>query len=80
MQLRRWSGGFHRAFAAIFDSNMTTIIAAMIMFAVGFGPIRGFAVTLSIGILSSMFSAVFFTKIMIMNWARRNCGSDKLLL
>jgi preprotein translocase subunit SecD len=72
--------GFHRAFAAIFDSNMTTIIAAMIMFAVGVGPIRGFAVTLSIGILSSMFSAVFFTKIMIMNWARRNCGSEKLLL
>ncbi len=51
-------GGFHRAFDTILDSNMTTLIAAIMLFGFGTGPIKGFAVTLSIGIVTSMFTAV----------------------
>ncbi|HOB61190.1 MAG TPA: protein translocase subunit SecD [Candidatus Competibacteraceae bacterium] len=50
--------GFHRAFDTILDSNMTTLIAAIMLFGFGTGPIKGFAVTLSIGIVTSMFTAV----------------------
>jgi preprotein translocase subunit SecD len=52
-------GGFDRAFWTIFDSNITTVMAAMVLYQFGSGPIRGFAVTLIIGILSSMFTAIF---------------------
>jgi preprotein translocase subunit SecD len=52
-------GGFNRAFWTIFDSNLTTVIAAMVLYQFGTGPIRGFAVTLIIGILSSMFTAIY---------------------
>lgn len=54
--------GFHRAMSTIIDSNVTTFIAALILFAFGEGPIRGFAITLMIGILSSMVTAVLVTK------------------
>lgn len=54
--------GFHRAMSTIIDSNVTTMIAAIVLFAFGEGPIKGFAVTLMIGILSSMFTAVVVTK------------------
>ncbi|MDR0621551.1 MAG: protein translocase subunit SecD [Deltaproteobacteria bacterium] len=55
-------GGFDRAFWTIFDSNITTILAAMVLYQFGSGPIRGFAVTLIIGILSSMFTAIFASR------------------
>ncbi|HCJ56507.1 protein translocase subunit SecD [Lutispora sp.] len=54
--------GFRRAFLTIFDSNITTLIAAVVLFYFGTGPIKGFAVTLSIGILASMFTAIVVTK------------------
>ncbi len=54
--------GYHRAFSAIIDSNITTFFAAIIMYYYGSGPIRGFAVTLSIGIIASMFTSLFMTK------------------
>ena len=54
--------GFRRAFLTIFDSNITTLIAAVVLFYFGSGPIKGFAVTLSIGILASMFTAIVVTK------------------
>lgn len=54
--------GFRRAFLTIFDSNITTLLAAIILFYFGSGPIKGFAVTLSIGILCSMFTAIVITK------------------
>ncbi|MCG8611678.1 MAG: protein translocase subunit SecD, partial [Pseudomonadales bacterium] len=54
--------GFSRAFVAIFDANITTLIVAVILFAVGTGPVKGFAVTLSIGIMTSMFTAIMFTR------------------
>jgi preprotein translocase subunit SecD len=54
--------GFRKAFRTIFDSNVTTLIAAGVLFYFGTGPIRGFAVTLAIGILTSMFTAIFITQ------------------
>ena len=57
--------GFSRAFATIFDSNMTTLFATVILFFLGTGPIKGFAVTLTLGILLSMFTAITITKILL---------------
>ncbi|MAM88142.1 MAG: protein translocase subunit SecD [unclassified Hahellaceae] len=56
--------GYDRAFVSIFDGNITTLIAAVILFAVGTGPIKGFAITLSIGIATSMFTAIMLTRAM----------------
>ena len=57
------AAGFGRAFWTIFDSNLTTLITAVVLYQFGSGPIRGFAVTLSVGILSSMFTAIFFSRV-----------------
>ena len=57
--------GFSRAFITIFDANVTTLIAALILYAIGTGPIKGFAVTLSIGILTSMFTAIMGTRAIV---------------
>jgi preprotein translocase subunit SecD len=57
--------GFERAVATILDANITTLIVALILYAVGTGPIKGFAVTLSIGILTSMFTAIVGTRAMV---------------
>ena len=56
------SAGYGKAFSAIIDSNVTTLIAAILLFQFGTGPIRGFAMTLSIGILASLFTALFVTR------------------
>ena len=60
--------GFERAFSAIMDSNVTAILTSVIMFAIGSGPVRGFAVTLGIGIITSMFTAVYVTRFIIETW------------
>jgi len=60
--------GYDRAFITIFDSNLTTLIVAVILFAVGTGPVQGFAVTLSIGIMGSMFTAITLTRMMANAW------------
>ena len=57
--------GYDAAFSTILDANITTLIAALILFAVGTGPIKGFAVTLSIGIITSMFTAVIGTRVVV---------------
>ena len=57
------ASGYHRAFSAIMDSNLTTIVAAALIFKFGTGPIRGFAVTLTIGLLANLFTAVTCTKV-----------------
>lgn len=57
------ASGYHRAFSAIFDSNVTTIVAAALIFKFGTGPIRGFAVTLTIGLLANLFTAVTCTRV-----------------
>lgn len=63
--------GFRQAFKTIADANITTLIAAIILFGFGSGPVKGFAVTLSIGILSSMFSAILLTRLMVATWLRK---------
>jgi len=57
--------GFSRAFITIFDANITTLIAALILYVIGTGPVKGFAITLSIGILTSMFTAIICTRAMV---------------
>ena len=63
--------GFNLAFGTIFDSNITTLIAAGLLYTLGAGSVKGFAVTLTIGILSTMFASVMFCRMLIVFWARR---------
>ncbi|MGE0595233.1 MAG: protein translocase subunit SecD [Hyphomonadaceae bacterium] len=63
-------GGFSRAMVTIIDANLTTILAAMILFQFGAGPVRGFAWTLSIGVITSVFTAVLVTQILVAFWFR----------
>jgi preprotein translocase subunit SecD len=63
--------GYREASTAIFDANITNVIAAVLMFYFGSGPIRGFAVVLMIGIVTSVFTAVNVTRMMVALWARR---------
>ena len=63
--------GYERAWATILDSNITTLIAGVALLAFGSGPVRGFAVVHTIGILTSMFSAVFFSRGMVNLWYGR---------
>jgi len=58
-------GGYDKAFSTIVDANITTLIAAIVLFQFGSGPVKGFAVTLSVGILASMFTAITFTRAII---------------
>ena len=60
------NNGYNRAFSAIFDSNITTLIAAFMLFQFGSGPIKGFAVTLAIGITASMFTALYVTRTILL--------------
>ena len=64
--------GFKAAFATVFDANVTTLIAAVVLFGVGSGPIRGFAVTLAIGILTTLFTAFTMTKFFVAMWVKIN--------
>lgn len=63
--------GYARAFDTIIDSNLTTLIAALVLFMLGSGPIKGFAITLSIGIVTSIYCAVMVTRLMVVTWVRR---------
>ena len=63
--------GYSRALTTIIDSNLTTLIAGALLFVFGSGPIKGFGVTLTIGIVSSMFTAIMVTRFMIVLWLRR---------
>ncbi|MEO0385908.1 MAG: protein translocase subunit SecD [Pseudomonadota bacterium] len=60
--------GYEKALSAIIDANITTLIAAVILFAVGSGPVRGFAVTLGLGIITSVFTAIYVTRLFIAVW------------
>ncbi len=66
--LRAIETGYQRAFSAIIDANVTTFLAALILFALGSGPVRGFAVTLGAGIVTSVFTAVFLTRFFVASW------------
>ena len=63
--------GYEQAFSAIIDANITTLIAAVILFGVGSGPVKGFAVTLGLGVITSVFTATVLTRLMIAIWVRR---------
>ncbi len=64
--------GFKRAFATIIDANLTTLIAAVVLFYLGSGPVRGFAVTLAVGIVTTVFTAFTFTSWMFSLWVKRS--------
>ena len=63
--------GYEKALSAILDANITTFITAVILFAMGSGPVRGFAITLGLGILTSVFTAIFVTRLIIVIWFER---------
>ncbi|WP_050602080.1 protein translocase subunit SecD [Ruegeria sp. 6PALISEP08] len=63
--------GYEKALSAILDANVTTFITATILFAMGSGPVRGFAITLGLGILTSVFTAIFVTRLMVVTWFER---------
>ncbi|MEP5698286.1 MAG: MMPL family transporter, partial [Sneathiella sp.] len=63
--------GYNRAFTTIIDANVTTGIAAVILFVMGSGPVKGFAVTLGVGIICSMFTAIMLSRMIISLWALR---------
>ncbi|MFA5275522.1 MAG: protein translocase subunit SecD [Candidatus Omnitrophota bacterium] len=78
------SNGYSRAFSAIFDSNFTTLIAAFLLFQFGTGPIRGFAVTLTIGLMASMFTAIVVTRtifeiLLDLGWLKKSLPMLKLI-
>jgi protein-export membrane protein SecD len=70
--------GFGHAMSAIVDSNLTTLITALILFQIGTGPVRGFAVTLSIGIVASFFTAVFITRTFMLAYLERRRTADAI--
>jgi preprotein translocase subunit SecD len=68
--------GYQRAFTTIVDANLTTLIAAVFLYTVGTGPVKGFAVTLTIGILTSMFSAIMLTRGLVVLWFNKTKPKD----
>ena len=71
--------GYKEASRAIFDANITNVIAAVLMFLFGSGPIRGFAIVLIIGIITSVFTAVTLTRMWVAGWLRKERPSDLVL-
>jgi preprotein translocase subunit SecD len=63
--------GYEKAMSAILDANITTFIAAVILFVMGSGPVRGFSITLGLGILTSVFTAIFVTRLLVIMWFER---------
>ena len=63
--------GYRRALTTIIDANLTTLVAATILFAVGTGPVKGFAITLMIGLMTSLFTAILLTRIFVVGWLKR---------
>ena len=64
--------GYKRAMVTIVDANLTTLIAALVLYAFGTGPIKGFAVTLTVGIVTSMFTAIMVTRMLVAGWYLKN--------
>jgi preprotein translocase subunit SecD len=63
--------GYEKALSAIIDANFTTFITAVILFVMGSGPVRGFAITLGFGIVTSVFTAIFVTRLIVVMWFER---------
>jgi preprotein translocase subunit SecD len=64
--------GYSRAITTIIDANVTTLIAAVLLYQFGSGPVRGFAVTLAIGIITSLFTAIMLTRLMVATWLKKS--------
>jgi SecD/SecF fusion protein len=73
------SAGFQRAYSTILDSNVTSLIAISLLFLFGSGPVRGFAVTMAVGLLISMFTAISFTRL-VMEWRVGKLGKQPLII
>ncbi len=71
--------GYRSAMSTILDANLTTLIAALVLFSFGSGPIKGFAVTLAIGIVTSMFSAIWVTRLLIAIWVKRRRPTELVI-
>ena len=63
--------GYEKALSAIIDANITTFITAVILFVIGSGPVRGFSITLGLGIMTSVFTAIFVTRLIVIMWFER---------
>jgi preprotein translocase subunit SecD len=70
--------GFQHAMPAIVDSNLTTVLTALFLFQFGTGPVKGFAVTLTVGILASFVSAVFVTRTLFLIWVHNRPAAKEL--
>lgn len=71
--------GYKNAFATIFDANITTLITAFILYSIGYGPVKGFAITLGLGILTSMFTGVFISRALTNLFYARTSNNSKTL-
>jgi preprotein translocase subunit SecD len=70
------SAGYDKAFTTIADANITTLIAAVVLFSLGTGPVKGFAITLSIGIVTSMYTAIYGSRVLVnMLYGGRRVGT-----
>lgn len=74
--LAAFHSGFQNAMSSILDSNITTLISSIILMSFGTGPVKGFAVTLTIGVLTSLFSAIIFTRTLLSFWMNKNRSKD----
>jgi preprotein translocase subunit SecD len=72
--------GYNRAMATIIDSNITTLIGAALLYQFGNGPVRGFAVTLALGIIISMFTAISLSRLLLLSWLRIRGSQSTLLI
>ena len=63
--------GYEKALSAILDANVTTFITAIILYAFGSGPVRGFSITLGLGIITSVFTSIYVTRLIIVIWLAR---------
>jgi preprotein translocase subunit SecD len=72
------NAGYDRAYITIVDANLTTLIVALILYTIGTGPIQGFAITLSVGILTSMFTAILVTRFFVWLIYRNRKNLDTL--
>ena len=70
--------GFRRAFSTIIDSNATAFLAHVMLFIFGTGPVRGFAVTITVGIVTSLFTATMLARLMMVRWYAGDCGPQLL--
>jgi preprotein translocase subunit SecD len=73
------TSGYERALTAVIDSNLTALIAGVLLFGFGSGPIRGFATSLSLGLLTHLFTATIFTRMLLATWMRWRRPSELVL-